>query len=469
METLRQMADRWRRDLYKGVLPFWMRHSLDATHGGYFTCLDHDGAVYDETKYAWLQGRQVYMLSRLYVEAPAGTVEDAQRHAWLRAAALGVTFLDRAREPDTSRLFFSTTRDGSARLHLQRKPYAAVFYVQGLLEFWRALQTYIANGDGNDLIDPALVARAPEFLAKARDMFEMLATWIEDPSLCGRPAIPDAARDAGATNLADVMCVASLALDFLKAGPLAVAPAHGGKGRDHYLGLIRRAMQNCERHYDTRRGTPGVLMEHCGSAGLSSATPAGRLFNPGHAIEVAWFLMQMCDVVEGGSPHHEKLALDVLEGSLRAGWDDNDKWGGGLMYMIDVEGKPLLDATVTATGKLWWPHTESLIALTMAYARTRDDKWLQWLKKVHDYSYRVFVDRAAPAAVAAATAAATKEASAGGGARQEEENTPGGWYGYCHRDGTLARTCKGGNYKGFFHVPRALFMSLQMADRMLAE
>ncbi len=452
MDTLRQMADTWRRDLYDAVLPFWMRHSLDRTHGGYFTCLDRDGDVYDETKYAWLQGRQVYTLSRLYVEAPPDAVESARRHAWLQAAALGVTFLDRAREPESGRLFFSTTRDGSARLHLQRKPYAAVFYVQGMLEFWRALQKYSAGGDG--FLDPALVARAPEFLAKARDMFETLATWIDDPSLCGRPAVPDAVRDAGATNLADVMCVASLALDFLKAGLLAVDPAHGGKGRAHYMGLIRRAMQNCERHYDTRRGTPGVLMEHCGSAGLSSATPAGRLFNPGHAIEVAWFLMQMCDAVEGGSPRHEQLALDVLEGSLRAGWDaDDDKWGGGLLYMIDVEGKPLLDATVTATGKLWWPHTESLVALTMAYARTRDDKWLQWLKKVHDYSYRVFVDQAAPAAT---------------GATKNEE-TQGGWYGYCHRDGTLARTCKGGNYKGFFHVPRALFMCGQIAHAVLAE
>ena len=44
-----------------------------------------------------------------------------------------------------------------------------------------------------------------------------------------------------------------------------------------------------------------------------------------------------------------------------------------------------VDATVVATGKLWWPHTEALIALTFAYARTQDEKWLPWLRKVHDY------------------------------------------------------------------------------------
>ena len=52
---------------------------------------------------------------------------------------------------------------------------------------------------------------------------------------------------------------------------------------------------------------------------------------------------------------------------------------------------PLLDATVTSDGKLWWPHTEALIALTMAFTRTKDVKWLDWLEKVHKYSYDTFV------------------------------------------------------------------------------
>ena len=81
------LAGRWESDLFGSVLPFWMRHSIDEKHGGYFTCLDRDGSVYDETKYAWLQGRQVYMLARLYNEASTDNVADpAARAAWLRAA-----------------------------------------------------------------------------------------------------------------------------------------------------------------------------------------------------------------------------------------------------------------------------------------------------------------------------------------------------------------------------------------------
>ena len=45
-----------------------------------------------------------------------------------------------------------------------------------------------------------------------------------------------------------------------------------------------------------------------------------------------------------------------------------------------------------------------------------------------------------------------------------EATVHGEWFGYCHRDGTVARSSKGGNYKGFFHVPRALLVAIQGAE-----
>jgi N-acylglucosamine 2-epimerase len=466
-DQLRALRATWEGDLFESVMPFWMTHSIDEEHGGFFTCLDNDGSCYDETKYAWLQGRQVYTLSRLYNEVRPSSeggggavgathgVTAETRAAWLRGAAAGARFLDCAKD-EAGLLFFSTSRDGRSRLHLQRKPYSAVFYVLGLLEFWKALRTHAAEGGGvlteeehGVTLGPDEAAVDAAYLGKSMAMFDELARWIDDPSLCGRPApnVPPgdaaAAGDPGETRLADVMCMASLALDFLR--HLAGTPQDTAARREQYLGLIRAAMANCERHYDTRGPGGGrkVFLETCSGAGLSSATPAGRMFNPGHSIEVAWFLLLMCDAVPGGSARHEELALAVLQGSLEAGWDDAAH-GGGLLYMMDIEGRPLLDATVTADGKLWWPHTEALIALTMAYTRTRDPKWMAWLQRVHDYAYRHFVRR-----------------------EDGVENVGGEWWGYCRRDGSLARSAKGGNYKGCFHVPRALLMCAQIAAQHL--
>jgi mannose/cellobiose epimerase-like protein (N-acyl-D-glucosamine 2-epimerase family) len=39
------------------IIPFWINHSLDAEHGGYFTCLDTKGNVFDTDKFVWLQGK----------------------------------------------------------------------------------------------------------------------------------------------------------------------------------------------------------------------------------------------------------------------------------------------------------------------------------------------------------------------------------------------------------------------------
>ena len=126
------------------------------------------------------------------------------------------------------------------------------------------------------------------------------------------------------------------------------------------------------------------------------------------------------------------MALDAVEGSLELGWD-SEEHGGGILYMMDIEGRPMVDATVTSNGKLWWPHCEALVALTLAFLRTGDQKWVSWLTKVHDYCFAHFSDG-------------------------------NGWYGYLNRDGSRLLDCKGGNYKGFFHVPRALLMCVQAVD-----
>ena len=58
-------------------------HSIDKENGGYFTCLDGEGNLYDDTKYMWLNGRQVYMLARMYTECD-GYVEKSTRDLWIR-------------------------------------------------------------------------------------------------------------------------------------------------------------------------------------------------------------------------------------------------------------------------------------------------------------------------------------------------------------------------------------------------
>ena len=73
----------------------------DEQVGGYFTCLDRDGTVLDESKYQWLQGRSVWSFSRLYNELnasdPRSAVTEAMRDEWFEAAKMGADFLHKVR------------------------------------------------------------------------------------------------------------------------------------------------------------------------------------------------------------------------------------------------------------------------------------------------------------------------------------------------------------------------------------
>ncbi|XP_041265931.1 N-acylglucosamine 2-epimerase [Onychostruthus taczanowskii] len=76
MEQLRAWRGRIAAEL-DAVVAFWERHSHDPEHGGFFSCLSRDGSVYDDTKFVWLQGRQVRAWARRWAEAVWGWARGA--------------------------------------------------------------------------------------------------------------------------------------------------------------------------------------------------------------------------------------------------------------------------------------------------------------------------------------------------------------------------------------------------------
>ena len=50
MIDFKLLAEQYRSELLFRVVPFWLNKSQDTEFGGYFTCLDRDGSVYDTDK-----------------------------------------------------------------------------------------------------------------------------------------------------------------------------------------------------------------------------------------------------------------------------------------------------------------------------------------------------------------------------------------------------------------------------------
>ena len=145
----------------------------------------------------------------------------------------------------------------------------------------------------------------------------------------------------------------------------------------------------------------------------------GRTLNPGHAIEGAWFILHEAKY-RNNDPHLIELGTNMLDYMWERGWDEQY---GGILYFRDVYHKPVQEYWQDM--KFWWPHNEAIIATLLAYLLTRKEKYAFWHKLVHDYSYKHFHDK-----------------------------QHGEWFGYLHRDGTIAQTAKGNLFKGPFHLPR---------------
>ncbi len=175
-----------------------------------------------------------------------------------------------------------------------------------------------------------------------------------------------------------------------------------------------------------------ALLETVGPKGEFIDTINGRLINPGHCIETSWFLLDVAE--RKGDKELQQLALQILDWSWDWGWD---KEYGGIINFRDCKGFPQQDYSQDM--KFWWPQCETIIACLYAYKLTGDEKYLERHRMISDWTYAHFPD-----------------------------HEYGEWYGYLHRDGSVAQPAKGNIFKGPFHVPRMMIRSHLLCNEILA-
>jgi len=161
-------------------------------------------------------------------------------------------------------------------------------------------------------------------------------------------------------------------------------------------------------------------------------TCEGRTINPGHGIETAWFLMEAAAMT--GDRHLQELGVRIFDWQYEWGWD---KEYGGIINFRDCKGFPCQDYSQDM--KFWWPQCETVIASLYAYKVTRDEKYLDIWQKANDWMLEHFRDP-----------------------------DFGEWFGYLHRDGTVAQAAKGNLFKGPFHIPRMLVKSKLLCKEILS-
>lgn len=386
--TLSQCRDLYRSTLRNDVFPFWLRFGLDRINGGVYTCLDREGALMDTTKSVWFQGRFGYVGAYAY-----NHIE--KNPEWLAASKSCLDFIDKHCFDSDGHMFFTVTAEGAPvqkRRYVFSESFAAIAYAE------------YAIASGNQA-----------YAEKALRLFLVMQRMLDTPGFLA-PKTYTPGRGHSIT-----MILLNVAFSVRKAIQDPRLDAQ-----------IAQSLSDIKQYF--MHPAYKAVLETVGPNGEFIDTLAGRVINPGHAIETSWFILEEARYRQWDADL-VATATTIFDWSWDWGWDTTY---GGIINFKDCKHFPPQDYSQDM--KFWWPQCEAIIASLYAYIATGQEKYLAKHQKIHDYAFRVFPDPEF-----------------------------GEWYGYLHRDGTVAQPAKGNIFKGPFHVPRMLIKASLLCDEILCD
>jgi N-acylglucosamine 2-epimerase len=256
-----------------------------------------------------------------------------------------------------------------------------------------ALAEYaVASGDG------ACAERAVA-------LFRRILAFARDPALCPPKTEPAAAAQGHSLT----MILINVAMVLKQVSDDPALNARIDESVDRLARFFVRPEFQC-------------VLETVGPNGEFIDTCEGRTINPGHAIETSWFLMDLAKA--RGDDALLRTAVQILDWSWDWGWDA-DCGGGGIVSFRDCRGLP--SQHYEQDMKFWWPQCEAIIANLEAWRLAGAPRHFERFRLAAEWAWAHLKDPEYPE-----------------------------WFGYLHRDGTVAQPAKGNLFKGPFHIPRML-------------
>ena len=338
----KQLAELYKNALFNDVIPFWQKHSIDWQQGGYFTCLDREGKVYDTDKFIWLQNRQVWIFSMLYNQLE-------KREDWLQIAANGASFLAQHGRDADGNWYFALDRAGNPLVqpyNIFSDCFAAMGFSKYALASGNAWAKDVALQAYNNVL-----RRRPNPKGKYNKTYP-------------------GTRPLKALALPMILANLSFEMDWLLAS-------------EELEQILAATVQEVMTDFLDR--DRGLMYENVAPDGSFVNSFEGRLINPGHGIEAMWFIMDIANRRNDTKTINQ--AIDVMLNILNFAWDAEY---GGLYYFMDADGHP--PQQLEWDQKLWWVHLESLVALAIGYRLTGRAVCWNWYQKIHDYAWSHFAD-----------------------------------------------------------------------------
>ena len=340
----KKLANRYKTELLDRVLPFWLNNSIDKEYGGYFSCLDRDGSVYDTDKFIWLQGREVWLFSMLCNKL-------GKKQEWLDAAIQGAEFLKKYGHNGDYDFYFSLTREGKPLV----EPYNIFSNTFACMAF-----AQLAKATGSE-----------EYAEISRRIFKRILERRDNPKGKWSKAVPGT-RPMKDFALPMIICNMALEVEDII----------------NDTQQLEKTIDECIHEVLDVFYQPdlGCMLENASSLDNSRLDCfEGREINPGHDLEALWFMMNL------GIRRNDKALInkcvEISLSVIEIGWD---KEYGGIFYFLDSKGAP--QQKLEWDQKLWWVHIESAIAMIKGYQLTGNKECLEWFKKLDEYMWSHFKD-----------------------------------------------------------------------------
>lgn len=323
--------------------------------------------------------------------------------AWLEASKSCIDFIEQHCTDADGRMYFEVKADGTP-LRKRRYLFSESFAAIAMAEY-------------------ALATGNRDYAERAMGVFRLIQHYAQTPGLLEPKYLPTLECQGHSLT----MILINTASRIREAAEKLGLPMEDIQLLNDQIDCSLDALERYFIHPEFK-----ALLETVGPNGEFIDTGMGRTINPGHCIETAWFILEEARY-RGWDEHLKQLALTIFDWSWQWGWDEQY---GGIINFRDCRNLPPQDYSQDM--KFWWPQCETIITSLYAYDATGDEKYLVRHQQISDWTYRFFPDK-----------------------------EYGEWYGYLHRDGSVAQPAKGNIFKGPFHVPRMLIKSFMLCNEIL--
>ena len=328
-----------KQHLLDSVVPFWIEHAIDPD-GGINTCIRDDGTLVNRDKWLWSQWRAVWVFASLYT-----MVEP--RPEWLQIAQRIYEFSARhGWDEQVGGWSLRLSGDGQV-LDGCDSLYVDGFAIYGLVAL-------------------AKITRDAEMIDLARRTADNAIRRLQAPhdEIPHFPyPIPKGARVHGLPMM--------FALTLWELGQFL-------DEQDYRQAALAMSDDVFANFYRRDRD---MILERIATNNSEFASPLGSVVVPGHVIEDMWFQIHIAR--DRGDIRRINEAVRLTKRHIELGWDEPH---GGIILAIDADGGPEVGWKFADT-KLWWPQTEAMYALLLAYEHCRQDWCLDWYDQVHTYAF----------------------------------------------------------------------------------